>query len=251
MKRGTPEHPKVAELCRLLNIGKAEAVGTLELLWHFTSKFAPQGDIGKYSDKAIAEAVAWQRPTGERGVTPECKLSEALVTAKWLDRCPTHRLLVHDWATHADQGVTKFLSRHCLEMYGQCPDKNSLPLPLPVHMPNICSEKTPEAQAPPRKRNKKENLTPDQVTWFAEWYGIYPRHIKRDPAEKAFGKIVTSREICDKAIDAVERRLGGIHGPDPEFYPYPATWINSKPWRDLEDSPMLPLYSGPDPRMIL
>lgn len=110
---------------------------------------------------------------------------------------------------------------------------------------------TPAAQAPPRKRVQKSKPNPEWEAWFAEWYAIYPRHIKRENAENAFKKLITNRELCDKALDAVHRKLGGIHGPDSEFYPYPATWLNSKPWRDLEDSPMLPLYSGPDPRMIL
>ena len=132
LKRGTPENPKVAHLSQLLNIPRPWAVGILEMLWHFTAKFAPCGDIGKYTDATIAEAVGWQRPTGERGVTPQWKLSDALVEAKWLDRCPCHRLVVHDWSHHADQSVTKYLDRHRLSFVHAV---NSLPLPLPLPLP--------------------------------------------------------------------------------------------------------------------
>jgi len=114
MKRGTPDHPKTKLLAQLLNIDIWGAVGLLELLWHFTAKYAPQGDIGRYSDREIAAALHWQRPTGKKGVTPECRLSAALVDAKWVDRCPQHRLIVHDWKDHADQAVRKVLSRHRL-----------------------------------------------------------------------------------------------------------------------------------------
>src|SRR5215471_3977010 len=114
MKRGTPDHPKTKLLAKLLNIDIWGAVGVLEMLWHFTAKFTPQGDIGKYTDKQIAAAIGWHRPTGKKGVTPECHLSDCLVEAKWVDRCPQHRLVVHDWEHHADQAVTKFLSRHRL-----------------------------------------------------------------------------------------------------------------------------------------
>lgn len=132
MKRGTPDHPKVAYLASLLNVPTYSAVGILELLWHFTARYAPQGDIGKHPDSVIAKAVYWQRPTGERGVRPECKLSGALVTAKWLDTCQVHRLIVHDWCDHADEAVRKFLSRHGLDFVRT---HSSLPLPLPLPLP--------------------------------------------------------------------------------------------------------------------
>jgi hypothetical protein len=126
MKRGTSDHPKLKLLCDILNIEKFEAVGILEMLWHFTAKFAPQGDIGKYSDKAIAEAVGWKRPTGTKGVTPECKLSGALVTAGWLDSDAAVRLVVHDWSDHADQSVKKFLASRNLAFIKR---HDSLPVP--------------------------------------------------------------------------------------------------------------------------
>lgn len=132
MKRGTPEHPKVAHLASILNINHAWAMGILEALWHFTARYAPQGDIGKHTDSVIAKAVYWERPTGERGVTPECKLSGALVTAKWLDPSPIYRLIVHDWRDHADEAVRKFLSRHGLDFVST---QSCLPEPLPKPEP--------------------------------------------------------------------------------------------------------------------
>ena len=59
MKRGTPDHPKVYELCELLKCDRPTAIGYLELLWHFAAKYAPQGDIGKYSDERIEAALDW------------------------------------------------------------------------------------------------------------------------------------------------------------------------------------------------
>jgi hypothetical protein len=59
VKRGTPRHPKVAHLCELLRVKLPAAVGYLELLWHFTAEFAPQGDIGRFTDKRIEAGKAW------------------------------------------------------------------------------------------------------------------------------------------------------------------------------------------------
>lgn len=75
------------------------AVGLLELLWHTTATLAPRGDIGALQDDHIAEELYWQ---GDTGV-----LVEALVKTGWLDECSVHRLVVHDWKDHADQGVSR------------------------------------------------------------------------------------------------------------------------------------------------
>ena len=59
MKRGTPDHPKVYDLAERLKVKRPTALGYLELLWHFTAVYAPEGDIGRYSDKRIEGAMDW------------------------------------------------------------------------------------------------------------------------------------------------------------------------------------------------
>jgi len=104
MKRGTPDHPKTAELMTRLGVTRYEAVGLLELLWHFTVKFAPQGDIGKWADSAIASGCSWG------GGEPE-KFVRALTDSGWLDVSEKHRLIVHHWSEHADDATKKALAR--------------------------------------------------------------------------------------------------------------------------------------------
>ena len=103
MKRGTSRHPKLAMLCRRLGLTRRDAVGLLELLWEYTAEFSFTGNIGKFSDEDIADAVEWRGNVGE--------LISALVYAGWLDPCPKHRLVVHDWAEHAPDYVKKRVSR--------------------------------------------------------------------------------------------------------------------------------------------
>jgi hypothetical protein len=106
MKRGTPRHPKMIRLIQDLGLkpkDRATAVGHLELLWHFTAEFAPRGDIGRYADDQIEGACEWY---GKRG-----KLVQALTTSGWVDQDSEHRLIVHDWADHADGTVKKKLER--------------------------------------------------------------------------------------------------------------------------------------------
>lgn len=141
MKRRTADHPKTIDLCSRLGVERYSAVGILELLWHFTAEFAPAGDIGRYADSAIANAIHW---TGSVD-----KLVRELIESKWIDVCPVNRLIVHDWCDHADDYTRKKLKRAnksfvsvCLEMSGQSPDKNGncpdfsrLPVPVPVPVP--------------------------------------------------------------------------------------------------------------------
>ena len=57
MKRGTPNHRKMHRLARCLRVSLAEAVGTMELLWHWVADYLPRGDIGKSENWEIAAAV--------------------------------------------------------------------------------------------------------------------------------------------------------------------------------------------------
>ena len=157
MKRGTPRHPKVGDLMEALGIkSRAEACGHLELLWHFTAEFAPQGDIGKYSPARIEAACDWYGKPG--------RLVEAFTTSGWVEvaDATTHQwvgmesnttkrvvLVVHDWHDHCEDSVRKKLKRHGLcflsirrKVTGQSqtlsatrPDNGSLPLPLPLPVP--------------------------------------------------------------------------------------------------------------------
>ena len=103
MKRNTPSHPKMKALARALAMPLPYAVGTMELLWQWAGDFAKRGDVGKYTDEGIAEAVCW---TGD----PE-HLIRMLVQEKWLDENEEHRLIVHDWPQHCEDSVHTHLAR--------------------------------------------------------------------------------------------------------------------------------------------
>jgi hypothetical protein len=103
MKRGTPDHPKVLMLANKLKMPRFCAVGLLECLWHFTARYAAQGDIGKYGNDNIAAAVDWRKDPDD--------LIEALVATKFLDRSEKYRLVVHDWSDHSDDTCNTYLLR--------------------------------------------------------------------------------------------------------------------------------------------
>lgn len=103
MKRNGPQHPKVFDFAARLAVPHAQAVGMLELLFHYTATFAKAGDIGRYTNQAIGRACYWQ---GD----PDA-LVEALTRSRWLDASAEHRLLVHDWPEHCEDSVHMSLAR--------------------------------------------------------------------------------------------------------------------------------------------
>lgn len=102
MKAGTTDNPKFRHLVRDFKKPLYVVVGILESIWAFTKKNAPQGDIGKWTDEEICDAIEWDGPIDQ--------LIDVLVDRKWLDRCPVHRLVVHAWEEHADNTVKRVLA---------------------------------------------------------------------------------------------------------------------------------------------
>jgi hypothetical protein len=99
VKREATQKAKFVLLRRRL--GYLRAMGTLEALWHLTAMNCADGDITRLEDD-LEELLEWDRKPGE--------LVPILLATKWLDRCPSGRLLVHDWADHADQAVPRLSS---------------------------------------------------------------------------------------------------------------------------------------------
>ena len=97
MKRAILSHPKTYDLASRLKCGRPAALGYLMLLFDFVAEHAPQGDVGKWADGAIAAACDW---TGDPAA-----FVAALTDSKWLDGGGKHRLLVHDWGANCEQWV--------------------------------------------------------------------------------------------------------------------------------------------------
>lgn len=108
MKLDALDHPKTLDLASRLGVKRPTVIGHLELLWAWTSKMAPQGNIGKWPDGAIAEACYWE---GD----PRAFI-QALLDTGLLDPHHEHRLLIHDWAVHAQSWVRMKLKKAGLDL---------------------------------------------------------------------------------------------------------------------------------------
>lgn len=107
MLDGAFTSPKIRRLAVVIGVPWPHALGLAGLLWRFTAKHAPTGEIGRHDDEEIAAALEWP------GDGP--KLVTALVKCKLLDDAfawsPEVRLLVHDWPDHAPRYVLATLER--------------------------------------------------------------------------------------------------------------------------------------------
>lgn len=103
MKMGCKDSPKYARLKRRLGVPACTVTGVLEELWHFASRNAPAGDVGKWSNEDIAVALDWPGDPDE--------LVRNLTESEWIEFHPEHRLIIHDWPDHCDEWVKKRLER--------------------------------------------------------------------------------------------------------------------------------------------
>lgn len=275
MKRGTMEHPKFIQLCTALKLTKFEAAGLLETLWHFTAKFTPQGDIGKYSDEAIAKWVGWRVRSGSLGVPTGVRLTSALVQSGWLDRSEAHRLVVHDWAEHIDQSLKRNLASRKLALIqhdaSKLQQKTSYPEPEPE--PEPIEEETnkeenaagaacefelqtfteqPNGKSHVAKNGKRGKRTSEEIrkdlgprfTWWSEFWAVFPCKNGMNPAMDVFERRVRTREIFDSVL-AGAKSYASKTARDPDMkLKYAQGWLTDERWTD---SPLRSLTDEYDP----
>jgi len=204
--RAVPDHPKFAELMAHLQRPKYAVLGCLEAVWHFAGRFTPQGNIGKYSDQAIEGWVGWNGVPGA--------LIDSLVKCRWIDRDSEHRLLVHDWAQHADKATKNALSRAKLPFCSPAvrtegehvrtgEPKASMASRLPVPEPEPVPD--PEAQkrsAPPKPPTFELPNFINSETW--DDFEEMRKRIRKPMTDRA------RRDIVAK----IERLRGEGHDPE-------------------------------------
>lgn len=114
MKRGVINHRKTRWLSEELGIPRSFAVGILHCLFEFCGDASPRGDIGRHSNKHIADEVFW---AGDPDV-----LIRALENNKWLDPDPEYRYLIHGWSEHCEDFIhTRLARQHKLFANGDIP----------------------------------------------------------------------------------------------------------------------------------
>jgi len=90
------------------------------------------------------------------------------------------------------------------------------------------------------KTSTKAQLQLLQQQWFEEFWVVYPRKADRTPAKKTFNMHVISQEIFDRTMEALNLILPEyqrkVAKGDISKVPYGSTWLNKRPWLDVEST---------------
>lgn len=215
MKLDALDHPKTHALTAALNISRPTAIGHLELLWAFTGKNAPQGNIGKWPNGSIARACDW---AGD----PDQFVS-ALVASRLLDLDDEHRVSVHDWHEHAPGWVRAKLKglgqQFLMPKQGSPPDTTQGSTPGSPHgtRPSIqgkCSEgQCSEGKCSSRARVGEGSAQPappkgdeptDTFALLTRLQAIYPAGtytgVTWHQAERELGKLLDAGESAETIV---------------------------------------------------
>ena len=76
---------------------------------------------------------------------------------------------------------------------------------------------------------------------FNEFWDVYPKHLQKGEARKAFFKAVNRVGDADTILDGARRMAADPNLPVKQFIPYPATWLNRDGWDDEPFAPREPL----------
>ena len=74
-----------------------------------------------------------------------------------------------------------------------------------------------------------------QEAWFAEYWALYPRHVGKASALKAWKKAATSEAIKDEIMAGLKAQLPEImkvYRRDRTKVPHASTWLNGLRWED-------------------
>lgn len=98
---------------------------------------------------------------------------------------------------------------------------------------------TPEAPAKPTEK---------PADGFTEWWPHYPKKVKKLDAEKAYRAALKRGVTPKELLDGLQRQKAAwkAKGTEPQYIPYPATWLRAGSWEDELDTPA-PSTDSPAP----
>jgi hypothetical protein len=96
----------------------------------------------------------------------------------------------------------------------------------------------PEGNGKEGNGSGKGNFADAAVNEFFEsWWIHYPRKVSKGDAAKAYAKALKTFSAspaiaAEKLLQASLPRLAEVAKKDPQFIPYPASWLNDRGWED-------------------
>lgn len=76
-------------------------------------------------------------------------------------------------------------------------------------------------------------IVDNEDAWFRVFWDTYPKHKAKDAAQKAFRKVCRSSEDFNQILAGLKNVIENEwSAKDPQFIPYPSTWLNQHRWMD-------------------
>lgn len=93
-------------------------------------------------------------------------------------------------------------------------------------------EPTPAPEAPAKPAEKPAD-------GFTEWWPHYPKKVKKLDAEKAYRAALKRGVTPKELLNGLQRQKAAwkAKGTEPQYIPYPATWLRAGSWEDELDTP--------------
>jgi len=111
------------------------------------------------------------------------------------------------------------------------PDGFPLPIPEPIPEPPMHARARPLPLAP--TKNTLGHLAATDPAEFASWWQVYPRHVSRSEAEKAYVAARKDASAEDLLAGAVRYRDNRDRKEaDAKFTAHASTWLHQKRWTD-------------------
>lgn len=220
MKRTAIDNPKFKKLAKLLDVPFYSAVGICELLWHFTAKHAPEGDVGRWDDLEVAAAVEWNSDAKV--------LISSLIDSGLVDVCSRHRLVVHDWEEHCDQSVERVVAKRG---YGFC---KAIQRPAKRKLDQSSSKLDQTSARTYRLVKARQGASfkggVGEKTDFDRFWEVYPRREGKKAARSAFERAASEKPAAE--IVAAASMFAASPKAQGDYVPHPTTWLNQGRYDD-------------------
>jgi hypothetical protein len=264
------QHPKTKRLARTLQVSLPAAVGYLQFLWWWALKYAPSGNLSRYTPEDIADAICWEGDAQQA--------VDALVSSGFIDDGGDGTLTIHDWYEYAGRLIEQREQHRKRSQRARNAKNREQDEHVSVPCPNgarTAHERSEDVQAPcahgartERARaenvqgtcgatvpnltvpNKTKDTTPlpppaegerecdvpktEQQLQFEEFWRAYPKKVGKEAAWKAWKKIKPPAALLAKILTAIPEAIQSRQWrlENGRFIPNPATWLNQGRWDD-------------------
>lgn len=98
---------------------------------------------------------------------------------------------------------------------------------------------TPAPAAPDTTAEAPTKPVKKPADGFTEWWPHYPKKVKKLDAEKAYRAALKRGATPKELLDGLQRQKVAwkARGTEPQYIPYPATWLRAGSWEDELDTP--------------